>query len=147
MIRRPPRSTRTDTLFPYTTLFRSGVDRFQFRNVRRVGVFSIEGIKHADKFFIGGEWVSPSTSSKIDVINPATEEVFLTVAEAHEADINRAVASARDAFDHGPWPRMSPAERAHYLREISKRLTARWPQIADVWPREMGVVRDRKSTR
>src|SRR3546814_11701479 len=77
----------------------------------RVGVSSIEGIKHADKFFFGGEWVSPSTSSKIDVINPATEEVFLTVAEAHEADINRAVASARDAFDHGPWPRMSPAER------------------------------------
>src|SRR3546814_3789519 len=87
----------------------------------RVGVSSIEGIKHADKFFFGGEWVSPSTSSKIDVINPATEEVFLTVAEAHEADINRAVASARDAFDHGPWPRMGPAERAHYLREISKR--------------------------
>src|SRR3546814_8848069 len=95
MIRRPPRSTRTDTLFPYTTLFRSGVDRFQSRNVRRVGVSSIEGIKHADKFFIGGEWVSPSPSSKIDVINPATEEVFLTVAEAHEADINRAVASDR----------------------------------------------------
>src|SRR3546814_2871476 len=89
---------------------RLGVDRFQFRNVRRVGVSSIEGIKHADKFFIGGEWVSPSTSSKIDVINPATEEVFLTVAEAHEADINRAVASARDAFDHGPWPRMSRSE-------------------------------------
>src|SRR3546814_1023112 len=61
---------------------RLGVDRFQFRNVRRVGVSSIEGIKHADKFFIGGEWVSPSTSSKIDVINPATEEVIPTAAEA-----------------------------------------------------------------
>src|SRR3546814_15910336 len=75
---------------------RLGVDRFQFRNVRRVGVSSIEGIKHADKFFIGGEWVSPSTSSKIDVINPATEEVFLTVAAAHEADNHRAVARSEE---------------------------------------------------
>src|SRR3546814_14541114 len=130
MIRRPPRSTRTDTLFPYTTLFRSGVDRFQFRNVRRVGVSSIEGIKHADKFFIGVEWVSLSTSSKFDVINPATEEFLLTVAEAHDAALNTAVASARDPSAHGPWHRLTPAEPAHYSREIITRLTARSPQIA-----------------
>src|SRR3546814_18511156 len=104
---------------------RLGVDRFQFRNVRRVGVSSIEGIKHADKFFIGGEWVSPSTSSKIDVINPATEEVFLTVAEAHEADINRAVASACDAFYHGTWTRLSPAARAHSMLEQTERAPGR----------------------
>src|SRR3546814_1652515 len=37
MIRRPPRSTRTDTLFPYTTLFRSGTGGGQARPARRMG--------------------------------------------------------------------------------------------------------------
>ena len=49
----------------------------------------------------------------------ATEEVFLSVAEAQAEDIAAAVTAAREAFDHGPWPRMSHAERAGYLRARS----------------------------
>jgi acyl-CoA reductase-like NAD-dependent aldehyde dehydrogenase len=52
-------------------------------------------ISHPDRFYIGGEWVRPSTESHIDVIAPATEELFLRVAEAQEADIANAVAAAR----------------------------------------------------
>ncbi len=69
-------------------------------------------IQHPHAFFIGGEWVEPSTGDLLSVISPATEEVVMTFAEAHERDVDRAVAAARDAFDNGPWPRLSPAERA-----------------------------------
>ena len=55
-------------------------------------------IKHPDRLFIGGKWVKPSTDAVIDVIAPASEELFLRVAEAREADINHAVQAARDAY-------------------------------------------------
>ena len=64
---------------------------------------------NADRFFIGGEWVKPSSDATIDVIDSGTEELFFRVPEAKEADMSRAVAAAREAFDEGPWPRMSHA--------------------------------------
>ena len=94
----------------------------------------------ADCFFIGGEWVKPSSKSVIDVIAPTTEEVYMRVAEAQEADVNRAVAAAREAFDSGPWPRMSHAERANYLRAIGKKLNERVGDISTAWPNEMGIL-------
>jgi len=96
-------------------------------------------VSHPDKFYIDGEWTAPSTDAQITVIAPATEEVYMRVAEAREADINRAVAAARSAFDHGPWPRMSHAERAAYLRAIGDKLKERAPDIALMWPNEMGI--------
>jgi acyl-CoA reductase-like NAD-dependent aldehyde dehydrogenase len=97
-------------------------------------------VKHPDKFFIGGEWVEPSSTSTIDVISPANEEKYLRVAEAQEADINRAVEAARHAFDHGPWPRLSPKERAGYMIALAEELEKRAADIAEVWPNEMGVI-------
>lgn len=96
-------------------------------------------IRNPDQFFIGGQWVRPSTKAKLDVIAPATETVFLSVAEAMEVDVDRAVAAARDAFDSGPWPRLSHAERAGYLRALSAKLSERAEDIAQAWPNEMGV--------
>jgi len=52
-------------------------------------------IRHADRFFIGGQWVAPSSDATIDVIDSHTEEVYLTVAEAQAADIDRVLASPR----------------------------------------------------
>jgi aldehyde dehydrogenase (NAD+) len=98
-------------------------------------------IAHSGRFFIDGSWVEPSSAGKIDVIMPSTEELFISVAEAQTADINRAVAAARQAFDYGPWPKMSHAERAGYLREIAKRLTARVPDLSTIWTSEAGVTR------
>ena len=43
----------------------------------------------------------------------------MTFAEAKHGDVDRAVAAARDAFDNGPWPRMSAAERADKLRKVA----------------------------
>ena len=68
-------------------------------------------IKHPNAFFIGGKWEKPLGAGKLNVISPVTEEVVMTFPEAAPADVDRAVAAAREAFDKGPWPRMSPQER------------------------------------
>jgi aldehyde dehydrogenase (NAD+) len=60
----------------------------------------VASLRHSDRFFIGGDWVQPSTDASIDVIDSASEEVFLSVAEAKEADMSRAVGAAREAFDN-----------------------------------------------
>lgn len=99
----------------------------------------IDLIRHPDRFLIGGEWVSPSSSDTIDVIAPATEEVFITVAAAVEADIDRAVAAAREAFDRGPWPRMSHAERADMMRALAREFERRSADLAAAWPSETGA--------
>jgi betaine-aldehyde dehydrogenase len=101
--------------------------------------FSAVPLKSPDKLFINGRWVAPSTSARINVVAPATEEIYFQVAEALEADIDRAVAAAREAFDHGPWPRMSPAERGSYINAMADKLTELAPQIGMIWPNEMGI--------
>jgi aldehyde dehydrogenase (NAD+) len=97
-------------------------------------------IRHADQFFIGGQWVPPSSDATIKVIDSDTEELFFTVAEAQAADIARAVGAARDAFDTGPWPRLTHAERAGFLRAIGAELSKRSDDIGQIWPRESGVL-------
>jgi acyl-CoA reductase-like NAD-dependent aldehyde dehydrogenase len=96
--------------------------------------------KNPDRFYIGGEWVAPSSSSVHTVLDSHSEEPFLTVAEAQAPDMDRAVTAARQAFDHGPWPRMSHQERAGYLRRIADALDARMDDFNQIWPRESGVV-------
>ena len=96
-------------------------------------------LKHPDRFFINGEWTALSSDTSFEVISPATEEVFLTVAEAKVEDIDAAVAAARTAFDSGPWPQMSHKERASYLNALADGLDARAEDIAYIWPNEMGI--------
>jgi acyl-CoA reductase-like NAD-dependent aldehyde dehydrogenase len=96
-------------------------------------------VKHTDRFFIGGEWVTASSDSKINVIDSITEQVYLTVAEAQAPDIDRAVTAAKEAFENGPWPRLSPAERAGYLRALGAEVNKRTDDIIQMWPRESGV--------
>jgi acyl-CoA reductase-like NAD-dependent aldehyde dehydrogenase len=98
------------------------------------------GIKHPDRLFIDGQWVKPSTDNKIDVISPNTEETIIRIAEGREADIDRAVAAARKAFDEGPWPHLSHAERAEKMRAIAQQLRARNDEFAYVWTEQMGAL-------
>ena len=97
-------------------------------------------LKHPEKLFIGGKWTEPSSVEMIDVIAPATEEVFLRVASAQAGDVDRAVEAAREAFDDGPWPRMSHAERAEFMNAMAEELKARADDIAAIWPNEMGIL-------
>ena len=65
------------------------------------------------------------------MISPATEEVIGQVPHASTDDADRAVAAARKAFDEGPWPHMTPVERAEAIGRLSAALQARAQDIAD----------------
>ena len=97
-------------------------------------------VQHPSQLFVGGKWIDPSSSSRIDVIDSATEECFLRVVDARAEDVDRAVEAAREAFDRGPWPRLSPTQRATHLRAIARELNRRADAHARLWTREAGVV-------
>jgi betaine-aldehyde dehydrogenase len=92
-----------------------------------------------DAFYIGGEWVPPATSETFTVVNPATEEAVATVPAGSSADMDRAVAAAREAFDNGPWPQTSAKERADVLRALSLAIQGRMQEFADVITSENGA--------
>ncbi|MGH7023314.1 MAG: aldehyde dehydrogenase [Caulobacteraceae bacterium] len=96
-------------------------------------------IQHPDQLFIGGKWATPSGTSKFDVLNSGTEELFVSVAEAQAADMSAAVTAARRAFDHGPWPRLTHAERARYMMSIAAEMALRADDQASTWVVESGV--------
>ena len=96
-------------------------------------------LRYPDRLFIGGKWVVPSTAATIDVVAPATEQIFMQVAEALAPDVDRAVDAARAAFDHGPWPLLTHRERGDYLRALASALADRAEDLALIWPNEMGV--------
>ena len=96
-------------------------------------------IKAPHSFFIGGQWQKPATSGRLSVISPVTEQVVMTFAEAAPADVDRAVAAAREAFDRGPWPRMTPAERGAKLLKVAELLRARQPELAQLWTTQVGA--------
>jgi len=102
---------------------------------------TLNAIRNSDRFFFGGDWVAPSSSATIEVRDSASEDVFLTVAEAQADDVEKAVAAAREAFDNGPWPRMSHKERAVWLNKIADEWESRADFLADSWTRESGVLR------
>jgi betaine-aldehyde dehydrogenase len=85
-----------------------------------------------DKLFIGGQWVAPAGTGLIEVISPSTEEVIARVPEGTNADIDLAVAKAREAFDRGPWPRMTAPERGEIMGRLSALIQGRSQEFADV---------------
>lgn len=90
-----------------------------------------------DRLFIGGQWV-PAHGEHLRIVSPYTEEVMAEVPSASLADIDRAVAAARDAFDNGPWPRMPLGERMAVLRELRRLLAEHQEPIARLITDEMG---------
>jgi betaine-aldehyde dehydrogenase len=95
-------------------------------------------IRDYDRLFIGGDWVAPEGTDTIGVVSPFTEEVIARVPEGTEADIDKAVAAARTAFDRGPWPRMTPAERGAILAKVAAQITAEMNDMAAIITGEMG---------
>ena len=75
------------------------------------------------KMYINGEWVESSSRKKIETLNPEHNEVWATVPEANEKDVDKAVQSAQKAFENN-WSTLHPRERAKYLRLIADQLRA-----------------------
>ena len=91
-----------------------------------------------DKLFIGGSWVAPATSATIEVTNPATKQVIATVPDGSPADMDAAIAAAREAFDNGPWSSMPAAERADAMHRLLDLIFANSNDLAEVITAEMG---------
>ncbi|MBS45711.1 MAG: betaine-aldehyde dehydrogenase [Nocardioides sp.] len=85
------------------------------------------------QLLIDGEWVDALDGRTFGTVDPATEETLVQVAQASAADVDRAVASARRAFEHGsPWSRMSPRERSHLLWRIGDMIDERSEEFAQL---------------
>src|SRR5947209_13568788 len=76
-------------------------------------------VKQQQPLFIGGKWLDSVSGKTFPTLNPATGETICQVAEGDKADIDLAVTAARKAFEEGPWPKMSAAERGRLLYKVA----------------------------
>jgi acyl-CoA reductase-like NAD-dependent aldehyde dehydrogenase len=98
------------------------------------------------KLFIGGEFCESLSGRTFPTVNPATEEVITEVALADEADVDRAVQTARRAFEEGPWPRMTPYERSRLLWRIGDLVWAHREELAYIESLDSGKpIRDARN--
>ena len=88
-------------------------------------------------FYINGEWVAPTTSELLDVINPATEQSIGQIAMGGVEDVNKAVAAAKSAFDS--FALTTKEERIAILEAIIAKYAERLGDVAAVISEEMGA--------
>ncbi|MGA1804704.1 aldehyde dehydrogenase family protein [Rhizobium sp. HT1-10] len=97
-------------------------------------------MRNSDKFYIGGAWVDPLGGVKMDVIDPATEQPFASIAMGTAADAETAIAAAKAAFPS--FSQSSKEERLALLERILDILKRRNDEIGDIIAREMGAPTD-----
>ncbi len=90
-----------------------------------------------DRLFIGGQWVEPSSTETLDVVNPATEETVGRIPLGAPADVDRAVAAARAAFP--AWSAAPMEERQAALAAIAAGLEARADELTLLITTELGM--------
>ncbi|MGV8918941.1 MAG: aldehyde dehydrogenase family protein [Pseudomonas sp.] len=95
-------------------------------------------MKSYDHLYIDGQWVRPLKGGSFDTLDPSDESVITRVGAATAEDINLAVTAARRAFDEGPWPQMSGAERGTILRRIAAGIRERQDVLAELEVRDNG---------
>src|ERR1700732_2106407 len=87
-------------------------------------------IEKPRKMLINGKWVDAASRKTFPTYNPATGEVLAQVAEGDREDIEQAVKAARQAFDHGPWRRMTASERGRLMWKLADLLEANTEEFA-----------------
>src|SRR5262249_1683996 len=90
-----------------------------------------------DKFFIGGQWVAPSSRDSIHVHHAGAGEVMGKVPAGTEKDVEAGVAAARAAFEG--WSATPAEKRAEYLQKISDGLKARADELSKTIAQEVGM--------
>jgi aldehyde dehydrogenase (NAD+) len=105
--------------------------RRSIRLVKEAGMAqaAAQAAERAYRLYIDGQWTEATGGATYGVINPATEETFAHAPNATRADLERAVAAARRAFDEGPWTRTTPKDRAKVLRRLIDGLEKRKEEI------------------
>ncbi len=102
---------------------------------RRVGILNMSAVVTEQKIYfnvIGGKLVQAGGQRFFESINPSTGEAWAKVTDATLADMRVAIQAARVAFDQGPWPQMSVAERAIYLKKLAKLIRDNAKELADI---------------
>jgi aldehyde dehydrogenase (NAD+) len=94
-------------------------------------------MSHDLQFYIDGAWVDPVTPHNFEVIDPATEEAYAEISLGSRADVDKAVAAARRAFES--FSRTSRQERIDLLKRILDAYKARYNDVAAAISREMGA--------
>ncbi|WP_329454683.1 aldehyde dehydrogenase [Streptomyces sp. NBC_01497] len=94
-----------------------------------------------DKLYIGGRWTEPTEPGLLETRSPHDRSLVGRAAHAAPADIDKAVAAAREAFDQGPWPRTAPAERRKVITRFNELYAARADEWADLTTAENGSAR------
>ncbi|PWA08764.1 betaine-aldehyde dehydrogenase [Pueribacillus theae] len=98
-------------------------------NLRPKVVKFLEGPK---KLFINGQWVESASGKTFETRNPATGEVLAIVHEAEKEDVNRAVEAAREAFDNGPWAKLSASERSRLIYKFADLMEENLEELAQL---------------
>lgn len=92
----------------------------------------------AARLWIDGASVDALDGATYDDVDPASGEVFARIARGIAPDVARAVAAARRAFDDGPWPRTTVAQRANVLRSLAELLVTHREELATLESRDAG---------
>jgi phenylacetaldehyde dehydrogenase len=87
-------------------------------------------LSRAKQLYIDGAFVDAKSGKTFEVFNPANGSVLAHVAEGDAADIDLAVAAARRAFESGPWPSLSPSQRARLIYRLADKLEERTDDFA-----------------
>src|SRR2546427_10941721 len=88
--------------------------------------------------YINGKWVKSSSGEMFPIYDPSTEEVIAQVASANAADVDQAVKAARSAFDSGPWPQTSAAERGRLLYKLAEQIRQNAAHLPEIECRNRG---------
>jgi betaine-aldehyde dehydrogenase len=88
--------------------------------------------------FINGKWEPAASSKTFPVYDPSTEEVIAHVAAGEAADVDRAVKSARAAFDAGPWPQTTAQDRGRILFKLAEKIRQNSAALAELECRNSG---------
>ncbi|MDE2011902.1 MAG: aldehyde dehydrogenase family protein [Alphaproteobacteria bacterium] len=89
------------------------------------------------QFYIDGKWVDPATPKTLDVINPSNEEPFARISLGSKADVDKAVAAARRAFEK--FSQTTKQQRVELLQSVMAAYQKRLPEIAEAIHLEMGA--------
>src|SRR5439155_20864060 len=88
--------------------------------------------------YVNGEWVPSHTEETYTVINPATRAKIAAVPQADVEDARAAIDAAREAFDKGKWPRMTPGDRAAALFKLANLIEADMDRLAPIETQNQG---------
>lgn len=97
------------------------------------------GLPEKIQHYINGTFVDSIDGDTFEVLNPVTNQPYITAASGKKEDIEAAVAAATDAFKNGPWPGMLPRERARILTKIADIVESREQQLAEMESYDSGL--------